>query len=139
MASVASLSCSNTDSVISSSSLFAANPDTASALKTICASVRFLNWTAERLTATRKSGVQLAARLHPRVHLLFEEAIDTTSPTLGPIQGEVGMLQQIVGIGAVVGRDGDADARAHHDLMTVEIEGPVDHLLNAGGQHRGVV
>ena len=67
--------------------------------------------------------LQLAARLHVGVHVRLEEAVDAAPLALGAVQGEVGVLEQLVGIGAVAGRHGDADAGADRDLMAVDVEG----------------
>ena len=56
--------------------------------------------------------LQLAARLHVGVHVRLEEAVDAAPLGLGPVEGEIGVLEQLVGIGAVARRDGDADAGA---------------------------
>ena len=59
---------------------------------------------------------QRPARLHSRIHRPLEEAICAAAIALGPIQRHVGVLQQLIRIGAVVGRKGDADAGADVDL-----------------------
>ena len=56
---------------------------------------------------------------------------------LGPVEGEIGILEQLVGIGAVARRDGDADAGADRDLMAAELEGLADRLDDAGCERRG--
>ena len=53
---------------------------------------------------------QRAPRLHARVHLGLEEPIGAAAVGLGAVQRQVGVLQQLVRLGAVVRRHGDADA-----------------------------
>ena len=54
--------------------------------------------------------LQRAARLHARVHLRLEEAVGAAAVGLGAVQRHVGVLQQLIRLGAVVRRHGDADA-----------------------------
>ena len=54
--------------------------------------------------ACRRSSSSCAARLHPGVHLRLEEAIGAAPVGLGAVQRQVGVLQQLVGVGAVARR-----------------------------------
>ena len=191
VASVASLFCSSTDSVISSSSRCAGEAGRRAAPSiTVCDQVAdFLNCTGDRLTATPTSsrpgrGVRAGLAQHPladrhdqagllgerneverarsgraadgssaaaprsrrrgrsrrrrsagstssnssrcsaarrsssssrracsaRVHAGLEEAVGAAAVGLGAIEREVGVLQQLVGIAAVLRRQRDADA-----------------------------
>ena len=53
-----------------------------------------------------------------------------------PVERHVGVLEQPIGIAAVVRRDGDADADASDDLMAMDVEGFTD-LLDQTGRKRG--
>ena len=70
----------------------------------------------------RRSSSQRAARLQARVHAGLEEAEGAAAVGLGAIERHVGVLQELVGVGAVGRRQRDADAGADHDLVAVELE-----------------
>ena len=53
---------------------------------------------------------------------------------LGAVERHVGVAQQLVGLGAVGGRDGDAEAGADHDLMAEHVEGLRDRFDDAAGK-----
>ena len=78
--------------------------------------------------------LERAARLQPLVHLALEEAVRAAAVALGEVERHVGVLQQQVGVGAVVRRDGDADAGADHDMPAVDVVGPADQLDDARGE-----
>lgn len=73
------------------------------------------------------------------VHVDLEEAPRAPTVGLGTVQGDVGVLEELVTTGAVARCEADADADADADLMSVEGVGRADHLDDAPGQHRGVV
>ena len=56
------------------------------------------------------------ARAHARIHLLLEEAVPAPFLLLGPVERQVGILQKLVGVGAVGGRHSDADADPDYHL-----------------------
>ena len=62
-----------------------------------------------------------AALLGPDVHGGLEEAIGPATVTLGAIEGEVGVLQQAVGIAGVLRCDGDADAGADQHVVAAHV------------------
>src|SRR6202008_3650785 len=72
--------------------------------------------------------LEQAARLQPLVHLALEEAMGAAAVALGEVERHVGVLQQQVGVDAVVGRDGDADAGADYDVAALDVVGPADQL-----------
>ena len=90
--------------------------------------------------------LQRAARLHARVHLRFEEAIGSASGGLGAVHREIGILQQLIEIGAILRRQRNADAGVGRDLVTETFIGLADRLINArhqvgdvaGGSDRGL-
>src|SRR5580765_4417460 len=45
-----------------------------------------------------------ASRLHAHIHALREEAICAAPFALGTIEGDVGVLQELLGLGTVAGR-----------------------------------
>src|SRR4028119_9378 len=67
--------------------------------------------------------LQGPASLHLRVHLGLEEAVQPASVGLCAIEGKVCSLQEAFALLAVAGSKGDADARADHDLVAIEVEG----------------
>ena len=66
--------------------------------------------------------LELVARTHALVHLALEEAGVAGAVDLGAAERQVGVLQQLVGLGAVDRTDGDADAGRDGDRMLVDIE-----------------
>ena len=78
--------------------------------------------------------LQQAPRLHLRIHLGVEQPIDAATVRLRAIQGEVGAAQQLVGIHAVLRREGNADTGADDDLVAGDIERRLDQLDQAGGE-----
>ena len=80
---------------------------------------------------------QQAPRLRARVHAGLEEAIGAAAVGLGAVQREVGVLQQLVGIAAVLRRQRDADRDADHDLMVVDLVRRGDHLDETAGERSG--
>ena len=87
----------------------------------------------------RAAQVQLqgAARLQLLVHGAFEEMIGAAPVGLGAVEGHVGLFQQLVGVLAVGGRGGHADAGADHHLMALQVEGRGHGLDDASRQTRG--
>ena len=64
--------------------------------------------------------LELAARLRLGVHLRLEEAEGRFAVGLGAIERQVGVAQQTIGVVAVGGRDGDADAGADGHQVTLD-------------------
>src|SRR5262245_25366959 len=64
-----------------------------------------------------------ATLLHPGVHARFKEAGCISAVSLGAIERHIGVSQQLVRLRAVTRRNGDPDARADHDLMSINLEG----------------
>ena len=63
-------------------------------------------------SAVAQIDLELAARLHARVHLGLEEAERALAVGLGAVERHIGVLEQLVGVLAVAGRQRDADAGA---------------------------
>ena len=82
---------------------------------------------------------QRPAGLGAGIHVDLEEAIGAATLALGPIEGEVGALEQAVGLGPVAGRERDADRGADVDLVAVDVEGRDQRLHDAAGEADGVV
>ena len=60
---------------------------------------------------------QDTTRLHPRVHLGVEQTKDTAPIRLGPIQGQVGTFQQLIGFQSVLRCECYAYTDADDNLM----------------------
>ena len=58
----------------------------------------------------------------------------TAAVAFGEIERHVGVLQQHIRIGAVVWRDGDADAGADDDVAALDVVGPADQFDDARGE-----
>src|SRR5215467_15533098 len=74
-------------------------------------------------------------RLHADIHLRLEKAISTATISFGPIEREVGILQELVRVDAVVRRDGDTDAYVGRDVVPTglernpeQVENPLRHV-----------
>ena len=74
--------------------------------------------------------LERAALLHRLLHLHGEEAMAAAAAVLGGVQRHVGLLQEFVGVDAVVRRHGDADRGADVDAVAVDLE----RLLQRAGQ-----
>ena len=74
------------------------------------------------LDRASKVDLQAASALRLLVHLRAKEGEGAAPGRLRGIQRHVGLLHQIVGVGAVVRRQHQADARADHDLVAVDLE-----------------
>ena len=84
---------------------------------------------------------ELAAAARRGVERSFEEAEHAAPVALRPVQREVGVLQQLVGIAAVVGADRDADAEPGGDLVAVRLHrlaDPVDDRLRQRARPVGI-
>ena len=82
---------------------------------------------------------QGATRLHARIHLRFEIAIGAPALGLGPVQSHIRAFQQPICIGTVVGRQSNAYANIHHNLVTIQFERCPDHLIaKALRKHRSI-
>jgi hypothetical protein len=65
--------------------------------------------------------LELLASLHHRIPLGLEEAVGAAAVSLGGVHGQIGMLQQLVEISAVVWCQCDADAGVRADLVAQTI------------------
>ena len=63
------------------------------------------------------------------IHLALEEARGAGAVALGAIEGQIGVLEQLVGIVAVARADGNADRGADDDLVVIEVEGGAKRRL----------
>ena len=70
-------------------------------------------------------------RLGAGIHGRLEEAMGAASLGLGGVHREVGVLDQLVEIGAVLRRQRDADAGVGRELMTEALIGLADRLVDA--------
>ena len=77
---------------------------------------------------------QYAPRLGAGVHSGLEEAVGAAAVGLGAIKREVGFLQELIRILAVLGRQRDADADADDELVTADIVGRGDLLDDVARQ-----
>ena len=59
-----------------------------------------------------------APRLHSRIHVRLEKAICAAAVELGPVHGQVRILQQLIRVGPIVRGQGDADAGVGDELVT---------------------
>ncbi len=93
----------------------------------------------ELLAAQRRAQIELehAPRLGAGVHAGLEESIGAAAVGLGAVEREVGVLQKLIRIVAVVGRERDADADADHELMAGDVVGLGDPFDQSAGQRGG--
>ena len=65
--------------------------------------------------------LELSAFARSSIEPRFEEAEHAAPILFRAVQGEIGVLQQRVGVGAIGGADCDADAGARRDLMPIDL------------------
>ena len=82
--------------------------------------------------------LERATLAHLHVHVGIEEAVSVAALGLGPVQRDVGIAEQLVGVDVRIGRHGDADAGADAHLMAVDIERRPDGFEDALGECAGV-
>ncbi len=63
-----------------------------------------------------------------------KKAVRAAAVAFGEIERHVGVLQQQIGVGAVVRRDGDADTGADDDVAALDVIGPADQFDDARGE-----
>jgi hypothetical protein len=81
-------------------------------------------------------GLHLVARVRLPSHLDIEEAVAVAALRLGPIERQVRLLDQLVGLGAVGGSRGNADAGADIHRVAFDVVGHPDDVDHALGKHR---
>ena len=98
----------------------------------------------EHEVVVRNRLLEVALQLHARdgggVHLRLIEGEAPLPRRLGGVHGQVGLAQQVVGLGVAIGRDGGADAGPHHHLPALELERRAKRLEDPlGGAARPVL
>ena len=79
-----------------------------------------------------------AAHLHARVHFGFEKPERAAAVRLGAVECEVRVLHECIRCSAIGRRDGNTDAGANHNLMTLDVVGSADDLNQAGCERVGI-
>ena len=77
-------------------------------------------------------GLQFLARVRDFAHRDVENAVIVAASRFGPVERKVGLLQQVVGIDAMIRSEGDADADADLHLVS-------DDLVGLGDRHDDLV
>ena len=70
-------------------------------------------------------------RLGAGIHRRLEEAIGSAAVGLGAVHRQIGILDQLIEIGAVLRRQRDADAGVGRELVTEALIGLPDRLMNS--------
>ena len=83
--------------------------------------------------------LELPAHLDVGVHLGLEERVAVPAVCLGAVEGKVGVLHELVGIGAVARRHGHADGGGDVDAVPVDLVVLADGLDDARGEHLAAV
>ena len=65
------------------------------------------------------------------VHCRLEKAIGPTTVGLGAVHRQIGILDQLIEIGAILRRQSNADAGVGHELVAEALIGLTDRLMNA--------
>ena len=73
------------------------------------------------------------------IHRRLEEAVGAAAVRLGAVHRQIRVLDQLVEVGAVLRRHGDADAGIGGEVMAEAFIGLPDRLLNAGHEFHDVV
>ena len=71
---------------------------------------------------------------HPGVHLGLEKTVNTATVGLRAVQGHIGILEKLIGVGCIGWCHGDTHAHSNHDLLAVDFEGRPEDRHDAGGQ-----
>ncbi len=78
---------------------------------------------------------QLALELVPRAggqaHFRIEEAISVSASGFGAIQSQVRHFHETIGIGRMLGREGNSDTRGNIHFIAFNIKRPRDHVDNS--------
>ena len=82
--------------------------------------------------------LECAARLHARVHFGFEKPEFAAAICLGAIEREIRILHQCIRCRAIGRPNGDANAGAHHNLMSLDVIGGTNDLDQAGRERVGI-
>ena len=85
--------------------------------------------------------LELAPGPGPGVHGRLEEAKSATALVLGAVQRQVGAPHQLVGVGTVIGMDGNADAGGDVDPLPIDGErcrNRLDQPLGQNGDAAGL-
>lgn len=82
---------------------------------------------------------ELSPHLHAGIHFGLEEAEAAPPLHLGPVEGEIGAFQETVSIRSVLGRQGDADAGANRQKMTVDHVGSAHQIHEAASKGAGLL
>ena len=77
-------------------------------------------------------------RLRAGIHRRFEEAMGSASSGLGAIHRQIGVLDQLIQLGAVLRRQCNADAGVGRELVTEALIGLPDRLVNSGDEFHDV-
>ena len=95
----------------------------------------------ELLGAERFAQIELerAALLHRLLHVHGEETMAAAAAVFGRVQRHVGLLQELVGVNAVIRRHGDADRGADVHAMAVDFERFLQRARQALGEPLGVL
>ena len=95
----------------------------------------------EFLARDRVAQIHFERAPQPRfgIHLVLEEAVIVAAFALGAIEREVGILQELRRVGAVVRRNGDADGNADDDLVALDLVGLADQADQALGEIDGLL
>ncbi len=86
-----------------------------------------------------QTGLEAQVPRGPLVHRLAEELIDASACDLGMVQCRVRLSEQRLGVQAVGRIHGDADARAHHELLAVQRERAPQRLEDPAGHVGGLL
>ena len=68
------------------------------------------------------------------MHGGLEKPVGAATAGLGAIERQIGVLEQLVGVGAVVGCDRDADAGIDHDLAVIEVVRQCNRVAESSGK-----
>src|SRR3984885_3064124 len=73
-------------------------------------------------------------RLDASIHFRFEEAIGPAAVHLSSVHCQIGVFEKLIGIRAIGGSDGEADAGTYVQLLTVDLIWLAQALNNAASK-----
>jgi hypothetical protein len=75
---------------------------------------------------------------HPVMHRGLEKPVRAAPGRLGAIERQIGVLEQLIGVDTVAGRNRNADAGIDHDLDVIEVVGQRNGVAQSPGKPLGV-
>src|SRR5947208_1897511 len=83
--------------------------------------------------------LQVSTQLQLPVHLALEKPMSAAPVCLGQVECHVRILEKLIRVGAIAGRDRNADAGPDHDVFAVDVERSAQGINYAARQLTAVL